>query len=313
MTAPRFRTRTARVALVLALLAGTTTSRSQQIPPDPGPAKVNQADAFWDWNWGELLYGGTYTTTLSVKNNCRVPQGVFFYVSDPFFPRTDRQDGKSIQRIEWLRPPLVNGRAQRDVAPGSKMPVSARAMLSIPKPGCLAVPFGGAGSRTPTTCAAVVPPGVTDFDVTIVTPPPPDLSSFIPPPGFDPASLFDEIAGQLVVYSRGQPPACMPSREEYLPGGHVHLDPNPKGKGDGGPRCRDWWDREEKPRGLTRDCTGEIRDLALTYVRTTLQPLIAKNPAAWSWLPTPEQILKMSIDELIAMKIRSRTAMRGRE
>lgn len=305
---------TARLFLVLALLtAGTVTSGTQQIPPDPGSSKVGQTDAFWDWNWGELLYGGTYTTSLRVTNNCKSPQGVFFYVSDPFFERTDRVDGWSVKRLEWLKPPLVNGRAQRDVQPGAKLPLSARAMLSIPKPGCLAVPFGGAGSRAPTTCATVVRPGVTEFDVTIVTPPPPDLSGLIPPPGFDPKSIFDEIAGQLVVYSKGQPPACMPSREEYVPGGHVHLDPNPKSKSESGPRCRDWWDREQKPRGLTRDCTGEIRDLALTYVRTTLQPLVEKNPAAWRWLPSPEQILTMSVEDLIAMKVRSRTTMRGRE
>ena len=211
--------------------------------------------------------------------------------------------------VEWLLPPIVNGRAQTDVPPGTKLPLSARAMLSIPKPGCQAVPFGGPGSSTPTTCATVVPPGSTEFEVTIATPPPPDLSGFIPPPGFDPASLFQEAAGLLVIYAPAHPPLCLPNREEYIPSGHVHLDPNPKPPG-GGPRCRDWWDRELKPQGLTRDCTGEIRDLALTFLRTELAPLAVKNPQPWAWLPTPEAILKMSIEELIAMKIRARAAMR---
>lgn len=313
MAGSGFTTRKAR-GVLLALFVTSAAVSSQQIPPKPGPTQNNQTEASWDWNWGELLYGASYTTTLTVNNNCKTPQGVFFYISDPFYEHSERRpnDVKSTKSLRWLMPPIVDGRAQVDVKPGEKLPVSARAMLSIPKPGCHAVPFGTAGSNMPTTCATVVPPGSTDFEVTIVTPPAPDLSSMIFPAGFNPLTFFDEIAGELVVYSKGQPPLCMPNREQYVPSGHVHLDPNPKGKSESGPRCRDWWDKEEKPRGLTRDCTGEIRDLALTYLRTSLLPLAEKNPAAWSWLPTPEQVLRMSIDELIGMKVRSRATMRGR-
>ena len=309
-----------RAATAIAVACGTLLSAASVAPQqpvrDPGPNAV-KTNTEYDWAWGELLYGGNYTTTLAVNNHCPTPQMVHFFVSDPFFAGTKkvfdagRGFDRTVETRNWLRPPIVNGRAQTEVPPGTKLPVSARAMMGIPVPGCQPVPFGGAGSSSPTVCSTVVVPGVTNFDVTIRTPPPPDLSGVIIPPGFDPHGLFEEIAGQLVVFSPADPPRCLPNREEYVPSGHVHLDPNPPPPG-GGPRCRDWWDREQKPQGLTRDCTGEIRDLALTFRRTVLQPLVDASPADWAWLPAPETILRMSIEQLIEMKVRARAQMRPR-
>lgn len=296
-------------ALLLVLSAASVETR--QAPQDPGPNMKNQTNASYDWAWGELMYGRTYSATLTIENKCKTPQVVTFFIFDPVFQARRTKDGERVTVFERRRPPIVDGRAQTEVQPGQKMPVSARAMLNIPTAGCVAVPFGGAGSQAPTTCRMLVMPGETPVDLTIVTPPPPDLSGLVIPPGFDPASLFDEIEGELVAYTPGQPPACLASREEYLPSGHVHLDPDPAPPG-GGPRCRDWWDTEQKPRGLTRDCTGEIRDLALTYLRTTLAPLVAADPEAWAWLPSEEAVFEMTVEQLIAMKTRARTQMPAR-
>lgn len=302
----------AAAALLALLLLPAAAVETRQRPQDPGSGRVHQTDASYDWAWGELLYGRTYSAQLTIENKCRTPQVVSFFVFDPVFQSRRMKDGQRVTVFERRRPPIVDGRAQLEVQPGQKMPVSARAMLSIPAAGCMAVPFGGAGSQAPTTCQMVVPPGQTPVDLTIVTPAPPDLSGVIIPPGFDPLSLFDEIEGELVAYTPGQPPACLASREEYLPSGHVHLDPDPAPAGGGGPRCRDWWDTEQKPRGLTRDCTGEIRDLALTYIRITLAPLVAADPKAWAWLPAEEAVFEMTAEQLIAMKVRARSQMQAR-
>jgi hypothetical protein len=300
------------IAGALAVFFLAAGVEGQQPVQDPGPNRTHQSNASYDWAWGELVYGRTYTTVLTITNKCRMARVVHFFISDPFFEKRTTKNGERVTVFEWLRPPIVNGRAQREVQAGDKMPVSARAMLGIPAAGCVPIPFGGGGSGSPGTCQMVVPPGVTPVDVTIRTAPPPDLSGVIMPPGFDPSTLYDEVAGELVAYHAGNPPACLASREEYIPSGHVHLDPDPpKPGGGGGPRCRDWWDTEKKPQGLTDDCTDEIRDLALAYRRAVLAPLIAQDPNAWDWVPTEDEIRTMTAEQLIAMKARARARIRN--
>jgi len=305
---------TARIAGIAGALAAfvlVAGAEGQRRVQDPGPNRTNQANASYDWAWGELVYGRTYSTILTITNKCRVPRAVHFFIADPYFEKRTTKNGERVRVFEWLRPPIVDGLAQREVQPGDKMPVSARAMLGIPAAGCVPIPFGGGGSGTPGTCQMVVPPGVTPVDVTIRTPAPPDLSGLIVPPGFDPSTLYDEVAGELVAYHEGDPPVCLASREEYIPSGHVHLDPDPpKPGGGGGSRCRDWWDRERKPPGLTEDCTDEIRDLALAHREGVLAPLASVDPIAWSWLPSEDVIRTMSAEALVAMKIKARIQIR---
>ena len=272
-------------------------------PTDPGRNGYMHTPAFWDWNWGELVYGQTYTTKLTVNNHCTTDKTVNIFINDPFFS-IPGVDGAP-PTLKWAENETLDGKYKRDPDAKTQMPLSARAMLAIPKPGCLPVSSGPGGSSEPTVCSATVPPGATDFEVIITTPAPPDEKIILKAP--DPLMLYEQIEGKVVLFTEGDPPACYPSREEFHTGGHVHVTPPGLG---GGPRCRDWWDTEEKPRGLTRDCTKEIRDLALEYLRVTLKPLVGKNPQAWAWLPTEEKILTMTIEQLIEMKVRSRVTMR---
>lgn len=227
----------------------------------------------WDWNWGELFYGRSYQTTLTIKNTCPSPELVRIDISGP--PKGAQSIGQS------------------------GTPVSIAAMLSIPSAACV-----GESRRT---CRVTAPSGETELELVISTPPAPDLAAI--PAGFTEETLFDELGGELQLASDSGSVRCIGQVDTYTASGHVHVDPDPaatqEGFKDDRPTCRDYWETERRPPGLDEDCTDEIRSLATSYRRDVLEPLVAASPKDWAWLPSVAQIQEMSIDELLAMKARA--------
>jgi hypothetical protein len=297
----------ARAAVALALLLGLGSEASAQWRLDD-----------WDWAWGELLYGHTYATKLTVTNKCKAAQTVDVWIEDPIGqagPRgrrlvsTKRGIPLTLDKDAFYR---VTPEGEDPFEPGEKWPLSARVLLSIPAGNCSGPPASGPHQSfgQTTRCKVSVNPGENDLEVIIKTPPPPDLSGVILPPGFDPNELYDEVQGKLTI--RG-PDAndCHSEQDNYWASGHVHLDPDPPKPTFGGapPTCEEWWEGGTRPPALTRDCTTEFRRLASAFRQDPLGPFVERSPDAWAWLPSVEQIQEMFAADLLAMKARAEAQM----
>lgn len=245
----------------------------------------------WDWAWGELIYGRTYTTTLKVSNKCDTEQTVLARIEN-----ATSTDGKHRRTPDgWTT-----------VEPDARPRLAAQTLLTIPAATC-APP----ASPGPTRCELVVQPGDTDLEVVITTPPPPDLRTLGLPAGSDPHEWYEETDGVLHLTGTGQY-VCLGEPSEYFISGHVHIDPNPPAlDAFARPTCRQWWETGARPAGLTEDCTDEFRRLARLYRQEVLEPLAASAPAEWAWLPSSADIQNMALGELLAMKVRA-DAQRGR-
>lgn len=226
--------------------------------PDGGTPAVQSSSA--NWPWGELVYGKTYNTTLTVTNDCWQAETVGVFVTNlPYV----------------TLPPSVT----------------------------------------------VPPRSSKDFPIAIVTPPEPKLvltgRETIPPHG-----IFGDIKGEVVLWHPWTfDPQCFPKRESYQASGHIHYDltkpadgPPSREKIAGADACQVWWNTGQRPAQITSDdeCTNRIRTLAADYRQYYLQPLAARAPGAWQWLPAPDRITGLSVGELLAMKAKADAQARER-
>lgn len=153
-----------------------------------------------------------------------------------------------------------------------------------------------------------IPPGSTDIEITVQTPPAP-TSFTLPPPSSSHGIYLDLSGYRIRVHHEGYdacPRSCQEMESFYWISGHIHFDPNappPPGPLAVSP-CRIWWDTGEKPDDLKRDCTQEIRALASAFRQLLLGSLV-EDSAAWDWFPSLDAILSMAAEDLVAMKMRA--------
>jgi len=222
-----------------------------------------------EWPWGERYYEGRFGAPLEIENKCNSPQLVGIFMNG----------------LPYLSmPKLVK------VPPG-KTTVMGQVQLPS-EPDC--PPFLLPGR---TGCGHV------DFGVIIVAAwPPPKLHQ----------PHFDTIEGTVVVWHPWAPADDCPAvRKTYTVTGHIHFRPTPPDSG--GPQritetdvCQFYWLIGEPPANLgDKDCTPEMRELALNFREKILRPYILNAPDEWLWLPSLDSIQQMSIPELLAMKARA--------
>jgi hypothetical protein len=150
-------------------------------------------------------------------------------------------------------------------------------------------------------------PGENSIEYQITTPPPPPMPVFTPVAPL-PHGIYAPIKGTIVI-ENPEVFACPPCKKGVKiieVTGHLHwpvLAPPP------GPEVLDcglfWRQGREPPPNLRDICEDPIRGFAALYVSVELDPYVQADPAAWAWLPSPDAILEMSIEELIAMKRRA--------
>jgi len=161
------------------------------------------------------------------------------------------------------------------------------------------------------SCAVTVPPGTKEVAGLIESDPKfyyvDPMARFIAP------RPFTRVNGTVVVFHAATQD-CLPRRDEYQTQLELHhlrgaIPPPPAGpeKIVGAGPCQVWWNTEEKPDMLEdhQKCEPEIRPLAIGYRERILAPHIQKAPADWVWLPTSQQMLAMSSEELVAVKVRA--------
>jgi hypothetical protein len=170
--------------------------------------------------------------------------------------------------------------------------------------------------------SVTVPPRSTrDVPFTINTPPPPPIPLGVPgTPKFHAADAFIDVKGSVVLWHPWRfDPECKPMREEYKVAGHIHFQPASGDEGGGAERiaspdaCQVMWNTGLRPANLGKeqDCTDAIRKLAFEYRTRVLQALVDRDRATWAWLPAPEAIGAMSIEDLLAMKTRAQELIGG--
>lgn len=127
-------------------------------------------------------------------------------------------------------------------------------------------------------------------------------------PGFDPVTgrwVFPRllIGGELLVqHAAPDYPYCFGPPKVHDASGAV-FEPGPP---TGGGSCLMFWLRGQRP-APPLDCTNEFRGLALQYIES----LGEDATSAWAWLPTPDEINRMSDVELLSMKARAESQRIG--
>ena len=220
------------------------------------------------WNWGELAYARTYDTKLEVPNAC--PCSVEVTITKT-----------------WMQHPPLN---------------------PLPSPPRTLVP----GNPYLTIAEKVIiPPGGGSVPARITTPNPPTIPRTPAGVALNDLTL---IEGQLRLDGKPLPDCCNPKNciayKKYDIYGHVHLSAGGGGGGGGSGRepvdCDGYWeDGEEPPESVEEHCRDRLRQLAQHYVDVLLEEERAEDPAAWSWLPSADEIGSMSTSELLAMKSRA--------
>lgn len=148
-------------------------------------------------------------------------------------------------------------------------------------------------------------------DVTITTGPPPPTIVQGPGAPVMPYGIFTDLAtlNAHVELLHSSGPWCTSNQKDYRVEGHIHLDPTPdRPLVD---PCLVWWFTGNKPAGLTKDCTETFRALAQAYISHTLGVFIRDDPDAWDWLPSTEELLAMSEEELLGLKNRAERQIAG--
>lgn len=160
------------------------------------------------------------------------------------------------------------------------------------------------------SCAKIVPPGITEVAGTIET----ERFVYYVDPMFPNAPRpFKRFSGDIVLFHAATND-CRARRDQYAVQYEVHamqgyVEPPPPGpeKTVGAGPCQVWWNTGRRPDMLKPEqkCETEIRPLAAGYRERVLPPHITSAPAEWAWLPTPDQIMRMSSEDLVAMKLRA--------
>lgn len=223
-----------------------------------------------NWPWGELYYDRTYKAQLTITNDCETAQRATIFVKSAY--------------VSMPPSVMVPGNGKRLVDVTITMPPTPPPPLLTGLPG-------------EPTWGWVQPP------------------SYIPAPGQPPFPPFHQpnfadIDEEAVVIWHPWTDKCRPARESYHTTGHIHFNPPPR-DGPSGPEkiadvdpCEVWWHTGERPPQAEEDCTARIRELAAGFL-AALQASAHSSPAQWSWLPGADDLLTMSIPELLEMKRRA--------
>ena len=114
------------------------------------------------------------------------------------------------------------------------------------------------------------------------------------------------IDGMLVVKGLVEEAWCIKNPRVYHAWGGIFKTPD-----DGVySSCLTYWVPALLP-PATWDCTDEFRIYALQYITTLGSPEELAESTDWSWLPTPEEIMRMSDLELLEMKRRAEAQRLG--
>lgn len=228
-----------------------------------------------DWNWGEQYFDAEFDVALIVRNGCKTPQPVRLFVND----------------LPYLTLPtsLVLPPGQSRVLGKVRLPPEPPPPLRLGLPG--EPGWGHVNFQYPK----------------VVVYPPPKIHQ----PNFVP------ITGTVVAWHPWSPAAgseCLPARDTYTVGGHIHFRPPPPMGEAGGPEriasptaCQVYWNTGLPPPQLTpdEDCTEAFRGFAQTLVERVLAPYVYNAPEAWAWLPGPAEISLAALDELLGWKRRA--------
>jgi hypothetical protein len=156
-------------------------------------------------------------------------------------------------------------------------------------------------------------PGENEIQYTLVTPPPPPMPVFTPVAPL-PHGIYAPIDGTIVIENAEVHacPPCLRGIKIIEVTGHLHwpvLSPPPTPEALD---CGEFWRQGRLPPPNLRDiCEDPLRGFASLYVSIELKSYVEADPDAWGWLPTPEAILGMSLEELVAMKRRAEEQRRS--
>jgi hypothetical protein len=156
-------------------------------------------------------------------------------------------------------------------------------------------------------------PGENEIHYQVTAPPPPPMPLFTPVAPL-PHGIYAPIQGTIVI-ENPEVFACPPCKKGVKiieVTGHFHwpvLAPPPT---PDALDCGEFWRQGRMPPPNLRDiCEDPMRGFASLYVSFELMPYVEADPEAWAWLPTPEAILGMSLEDLIAMKKRAEEQRRS--
>lgn len=229
-----------------------------------------------DWPWGERYYDGRFAAPLVIENECKSPQPVGIFVSGlPYLTMP------SLVMVPAEKKITVLGQVQ---LPPEPPPPPTRIVGPTEIASGLSswgyIPFYPEGY--------VLPPGETALH----------------------QPNFEKIEATVVVWHPWAPADDCPAvRKTYTVSGHIHFRPPPP-DGDRGPErfsetdvCQFYWLIGEPPVHIgDKDCTGEMRELAVNFREKILNHYILNAPEEWRWFPGNGAIRQMSIPELLAMK-----------
>ena len=165
------------------------------------------------------------------------------------------------------------------------------------------------------TWCDVAPGDVCDNSIRMHIPAPPCAAGVVNLPTG--GRMFPPFGGEIRVSYPGAGDAC-PARSQRISLKADIVVPTCPGiaeKLQTDDPCTVWWLTGERP---ARDpdaearCLEPIRKLAADYREKALVPLAARAPG-WEWLPSADQIGRMTIPELLAMKTRAAGVMSGRD
>lgn len=249
-------------------------------PADQSPG-VRSSSA--DWEWGERYFDSEFDAALIITNNCKSPQPVSIFIYDlPYLS---------------LPPRLTVPPGQTRVIGKVKLPPEPPPPIRLGLPG---------------------EPGWGHVDFGKVLGPNPVLP--YPPPKLHQPN-FVEIKGRVVTWHPWAPASgdnCFAKRQTYNVSGHIHFRP-PAPKAGGGPEklaaptaCQVYWNTGVPPPQLNnKDCTAEMRELAVSFRERVLPAYVLNSPQDWLWLPSADALKAMRIPELLAMKAQASAIMGG--
>lgn len=229
------------------------------------------------WHWGELVYGKTYSTYLTVTNRCDTPETISIFTHN-------------LSYLKFPRKVRVAGGEAKKVPMTITMP---------PEPPPPFVPPGG----TPPAWGWVPPPLVPNAGG----------AKFHQPNFADIAKEKGEVILWHPLRNDCRPERTTYDVTGHIHFGPPDDSGGPSGpeKIASPDVCEVYWLTGEPPAQLDgEDCTDEMRSLASRWRETVVQPYVDSDPGAWGWLPEASHIEQMSIDDLLEMKRRADTQMR---
>ena len=153
----------------------------------------------------------------------------------------------------------------------------------------------------------------------LLTPPRPALS--MPPPDRSNAThqACVRLRGVVAITSAGISGGveCPPLSSTIEVVGHVHwrqAEPS-AAKTARSNLCARWWNTGQRPpdaADLEARCTDTIRAFASALRERVLDAPARLDPPSWAWLPSVAQIQTMTVEQLVAMRVRAMRAARSK-